>query len=77
MKEEIKYYTSSNGTKTPIREVEYTHLSNSLAKKYREIFDSLDEDDFNERLNVINDIKEEMYFRINKFHDEKFKKEVK
>lgn len=77
MKEEIKYYTSSNGAKTPIREVEYTHLSNSLAKKYREIFDSLDEDDFNERLNVINDIKEEMYFRINKFHDEKFKKEVK
>lgn len=77
MKEEIKYYTSSNGTKTPIREVEYTHLSNSLAKKYREIFDSLDEDDFNERLNVINDIKEEMYFRINNFYDEKFKKEVK
>lgn len=77
MKEEIKYYTSSNGTKTPIREVEYTHLSNSLAKKYREIFDSIDEDDFNERLNVINDIKEEMYFRINNFYDEKFKKEVK
>lgn len=77
MKEEIKYYTSSNGTKTPIREVEYTHLSNSLAKKYREIFDSLDEDDFNERLNIINDIKEEIYFRINNFHDEKFKKEVK
>lgn len=68
-----KYYVSSNGTKTPMSQVEYTHLSNSLAKKYREIFDSVDEDDFNNRLNAINDIKEEMYKRINKFHDEKLR----
>ena len=77
MQEQIKYYTSSDGKQTPLKDMEYTHLSNSLAKKYREIFDSMDEEDFNERLNVINDIKEEMYSRINRFHDEKFKKDVR
>lgn len=70
---EEKYYTSSSGVRTPMSKVEYTHLSNSLAKKYREIFESVDEDDFNNRLNDINDIKEEMYRRINKFHEESLK----
>ena len=32
----IKYYVSSDGTKTPITNVEFTHLSNGLAKKYRD-----------------------------------------
>lgn len=71
---EIKYYTRSNGERIPMKDVEYTHLSNSLAKKYREIFDSIDENDFNNRINDINDIKEEMYSRINKYHDDKFVK---
>lgn len=71
---EEKYYVSSDGKKTLMKDMEYTHLSNSLAKKYREIFESADEEDFNKRLNDINDIKEEMYKRINKFHDESYKK---
>ena len=74
MNNNIKYYVSSNGTKTPLKDVEFTHLSNGLAKRYREIFESIDEDDFSKRLNDINDIKEEIYARINKYHDEKFTK---
>lgn len=75
MEENIKYYTSSDGKKTPMKDVEFTHLSNSLAKRYRELFNSTNEEEFNNRINDINDIKEEMYSRINKFHEEKIKKE--
>ena len=32
---EEKFYTSSDGTKTPMKDVEFTHLSNALAKRYR------------------------------------------
>ena len=71
----IKYYTASDGKKTPLKDVETTHLINGLAKRYRELFNSENEEDFNIRINEINDIKEETYSRINKFHDEKIKKE--
>lgn len=69
MDKEIKYYTSSDGKKTPINQVETTHLTNALAKKYRDIFSTTNEDDFNNKLNEINDIKEEYYRRLNEFHD--------
>lgn len=74
MNKEEKYYTRSNGERILMKDVEYTHLSNSLAKKYREIFESSDKEDFNRRINEINDIKEEMYKRINKYHDETLNK---
>lgn len=64
-----KYYISSDGTKTPIEDVEFTHLSNGLAKRYREIFNSTNKDQFSQKLKEINDIKEEMHKRINKFND--------
>lgn len=63
-----KFYTSSDGTKTPMESVEFTHLSNGLAKKYREIFDAKDKNDFSKRLEEINDIKEEIHRRINTFN---------
>lgn len=66
---EVKYYISSDGTQTPIEEVEFTHLSNGLAKKYRDIFTSTNKDDFSKKLKEINDIKEEIYKRINEFND--------
>ena len=66
---EIKYYVSSDGTKTPITNVEFTHLSNGLAKKYREIFNSLNKDEFSNKINEINDIKEEIHRRLNEFND--------
>ena len=68
--ENKKYYTRSNGEQIPLNEVEFTHLSNGMAKKYRELFESVDKDDFSNKLNEINDIKEEIHNRLNKFYDE-------
>lgn len=64
-----KYYTRSNGEKIPMKEVEFTHLSNGLAKAYRDIFESKNKDEFSKKLNEINDMKEEIYERLNKFND--------
>ena len=69
MKQE-KYYTRSNGEQIPKKDVEFTHLSNGLAKKYREIFESTNKDEFSKKLEEINAIKEEIHERINKFNDE-------
>ena len=69
MEKEIKYYTRSNGDKIPMKEVEFTHLSNGLAKAYRDIFESKNKDEFSKKLNEINDMKEEIYERLNKFND--------
>lgn len=68
-KKEIKYYISSDGTKTPITNVEFTHLSNALAKKYRDIFNSMNKDEFSNKINEINDIKEEIHRRLNDFNE--------
>jgi len=69
MEQEIKYYTGSDGIKKNITTIETTHLTNSLAKKYREMFESTTKDDFNNSLLLINDIKEELHSRLNKFYD--------
>lgn len=69
MEKQIKYYTRSNGEKIPMKEVEFTHLSNGLAKAYRDIFESKNKDEFSKKLNEINDMKEEIYERLNKFND--------
>ena len=66
---EIKYHVSTDGTKTPITNVEFTHLSNGLAKKYRDIFNSINKDEFSNKINEINDIKEEIHRRLNEFND--------
>lgn len=68
-KEEIKYYISSDGKKTPLNEVHTEHLINGLSKRYREVFSSVNKDDFVKRTNEINDMKEELYKRFNSFHD--------
>lgn len=67
--ENKKYYVSSDGTKTLMGEIEFTHLSNGLAKRYRDIFNSTNKDEFSTKLQEINDIKEEIYKRINEFND--------
>lgn len=69
MKQE-KYYTRSNGEQIPMKDVEFTHLSNGLAKKYREIFNSGNKDEFSGKLKEIEDIKEEIHKRVNKFYDD-------
>lgn len=67
--ENKKYYVSSDGTKMLMKDVEFTHLSNGLAKRYRDIFKSTNKDEFATKLQEINDIKEEIYKRINEFND--------
>ena len=65
-----KYYTRSNGEQILMKDVEFTHLSNGMAKKYRELFEAENKDAFSKKLQEINDIKEEIHGRINKFYDE-------
>lgn len=69
MEKEIKYYTSSDGKKTPMNEVHTEHLINSLSKKYREIFSSDSKDNLSSKIKEINGIKEEIYKRINDFNE--------
>lgn len=66
---EKKYYTRSNGESIEISSLETTHLTNALAKKYRELFDSTNKDDYSKRLGEINDLKEDLYRRFNDFYD--------
>ena len=47
---EEKYYTRSNGEKIKISDLETTHLSNALAKAYRDSFESKDRDDLTTHL---------------------------
>lgn len=71
---EEKYYVSSSGERIKLKEMNYEHLSNALAKKLREVFNAIDDEDYNNKINEINDIKEEMYRRINDFHEEQWGK---
>lgn len=66
---EIKYYKRSNGEQVEISSLETTHLINSLSKKYRELFESANKNDFSNRLNEINDLKEDLYRRFNEFNE--------
>ncbi len=69
MEQKDKYYTSSDGKKTLMKDVEFTHLSNGLAKRYRDIFNVTNKDEFSKKLEEINDIKEEIHKRINTFNE--------
>ena len=64
-----KFYTRSNGEQILMKDVEFTHLSNGMAKKYRELFEAESKDAFFKKLQEINDIKEEIHGRINKYYD--------
>ena len=74
---EVKMYTSSNGTKTPMVQVHSEHLINGLAKRYKEIFTVETVEDYNDKLNEINDIKEEIYNRMGAFYTAKFESKDK
>lgn len=64
-----KYYTRSNGEKVEISTLETTHLTNALAKKYRELFEAQSKDDYAKKLAEINDLKENLYGRFNEFYE--------
>lgn len=67
--ENKKYYTNSAGESVEISTLETTHLTNALAKKYRELFESTSREDYLRRLNEINDLKEDLYGRFNSFYE--------
>lgn len=68
----IKMYRSSDGKETPINQVHSTHLMNGLAKKYAKVFECEDIDAFNNAINEINDIREEINNRIGNWYKGKF-----
>lgn len=70
MEKPIEYYTRSNGEKVKISEMNTEHILNALGKSYRDIFTSQNKDELSEKLKSINNLKEEVYKRINKFNDE-------
>lgn len=65
--DQIKYYTSSDGTKTPLKDIEFTHLSNGYAKKCRDIFNITDKKQLENAIAELKDIEEELKRRINDF----------
>lgn len=65
--DQIKYYTSSDGTKTPLKDIEFTHLSNGYAKKCRDIFNIIDKKQLENAIAELKDIEEELKRRINDF----------
>lgn len=62
-------YTNSKGESMPISNVEFTHLSNALAKTYRDSFNAKNKDEYKRYIDKINDIKEEMHKRMNNFYE--------
>lgn len=65
--EKIKYYTNSKGEKINIKALETTHLTNAISKKCRELFEAVDIDDYEKRMNDIEDLRGELYERFNTF----------
>lgn len=66
--EENKYYTRSSGEKVAIKDMNTEHVINSLSKKYRELFESKNKDEFSKKLGEMNDLKEDLYRRFNEFN---------
>lgn len=64
---ESKTYTSSNGETMSIDTMETTHLTNAMAKKMREVFNASTKEQAYETINIVNDLKEEAFKRINTF----------
>ena len=62
-------YTSSSGVKTPVKELETTHLMNALFKTYRETFDCTNQKEYQEMVTKSNMLKEELYRRFNDFSE--------
>ena len=69
MMENKKYYTRSNGEQVEISSLETTHLTNALAKKYRELFESTNKDEYSKKYGEISDLKEDLHRRFNEFYD--------
>lgn len=69
MAEKERMYKRSNGEIVKMSTMNTEHIINSLSKKYREVFESKNKDDFTTKTNEINDLKEELYSRFNTFNE--------
>ena len=67
--ENKKYYVRENGEKIELSTMNTTHLKNAMAKKMEELFSSENKDDFSQKLNEVNDLKEEYFKRLNQFYE--------
>lgn len=66
---ESKYYIRSNGEKVDISTMDTTHIKNAMAKKMEDLFTSQSKKDFSNKLQEVNDLKEEYFARVNMFYD--------
>ena len=64
-----KYYVRSNGEKVDISTMDTTHIKNAMAKKMEDLFTSQNKKDFSNKLQEVNDLKEEYFARVNMFYD--------
>lgn len=64
-----KYYIRSNGEKVDITTMDTTHIKNAMAKKMEDLFTSQNKKDFSNKLQEVNDLKEEYFARVNMFYD--------
>ena len=67
MEKKERMYTRSNGEVIKMSSMNTEHIINSLSKKYREVFEAQNKDDYVKRTNDLNDLKEELYSRFNTF----------
>ena len=65
--EENKTYTNHSGEILQVNTMETTHLTNAMAKKMREVFEAKTKDEAYKVINEINNLKEEIFKRINQF----------
>lgn len=65
----VKMYTNSKGESIPITSLEFTHLSNALAKAYRDSFNAKSKDEYKKYIDKIDDLKEEIHRRMNMFYE--------
>ena len=70
MEESKKYYIRSNGEKIDVETMNTEHVINGLAKKYREIFESQNKQEYYKHIEQINVLKEDLYRRFNNFEAE-------
>ncbi len=69
MEDKTQYYISSDGTKTKIKDLETTHLTNALSKAYRDSFNAKNKEELGKYVEKINMLKNEIYTRINDFNE--------
>ena len=64
-----RMYKRSSGEVVKMSTMNTEHIINSLSKKYREVFEAKNKNDFATKTNEINDLKEELYSRFNTFNE--------